>query len=313
MEKAIVLGATGAMGYALVHNLHSKGVKTYAYCRNLKKAKELFDDLKNVEVIEGDVRDSEQLDRAMKEVDVAFVSLNIPYQQWSKELLPLFEEVFKAAFATGTKVAVVDNIYSYSTNKQVITEDTSKEPATNKGKVRKALYLNMEAWMKRGLSIVIAHFPDFYGPHAENTMLQQTIQTALAGKRPQYLGPIDKEREFIYTFDGADALITLAMDETAYQQSWNITGIKPIKGEEIISILQRLTGNTKKPFVIRTRMIRFLGFFSPFMRELTEMMILTENPVFLDGTKFEQAFGPRVKTSFDQGLRQVISQMKKQT
>ncbi|TWI57847.1 nucleoside-diphosphate-sugar epimerase [Halalkalibacter nanhaiisediminis] len=313
MEKAIVLGATGAMGYALVHRLQSSGVKTYAYCRHLNRAKELFGDLNHVEVIEGDVRDTIRLEQAMKEVDITFVSLNIPYQKWSRELLPLFEEVFKVAFATKTKVAVVDNIYSYKTNEQLITEDTPREPETNKGKLRKELYLNMQAWMKKGLSIVIAHFPDFYGPHADNTMLQQTIQTALAGKRPLYLGPMNKKREFIYTFDGADALITLAMDETAYQQSWNIPGTKPENGQEIISILQRLTGNTKKPFVVRKPMIRFLGFFSPFMRELTEMMDLTENPVFLDGTKYEQAFVPRVSTSFDEGLRQVIKQMQKPT
>ena len=44
-----------------------------------------------------------------------------------------------------------------------------------------------------------------------------------------------------------------------------------------------------------------------------EMMDLTENPVFLDGTKYEQAFGPRVSTFFDEGLRQVIKQMQKPT
>lgn len=306
MKKAAVVGATGAMGYALVSELQQQGVEVLAFCRNVQKADRLFQGMTNVAVVKGDVRDEKLLRQIFEMVDIAFISLNIPYQNWKDELLALFTDVFLAAQATGTKLAVVDNIYSYSMEAQWLTEETKREPVTKKGQLRKLLLQEAETWQNKGTEILIAHFSDFYGPYADNTILQQTITSMLRGKRPLFVGPINNKREFIYTLDGARALITLARHSDAYHQCWNIPGGELASGEEIISILRELTGNRKKPFVVSRQMIRFLGMFSGFMREVSEMMVLTEKPVYLSGAKYEEKIGPLPKTKLAVGLKAVV-------
>ena len=56
-------------------------------------------------------------------------------------------------------------------------------------------------------------------------------------------------------------------------------------------------------------MIQFLGLFSKDMREVVEMFYLNEEPVVLDGEKYERMIGPVPRTSYREGLRQTIEYM----
>ena len=56
-------------------------------------------------------------------------------------------------------------------------------------------------------------------------------------------------------------------------------------------------------------MIQFLGLFSANMREVVEMFYLNEEPVVLDGEKYERMMGPVPRTSYKEGLRQTIEYM----
>ena len=119
-------------------------------------------------------------------------------------------------------------------------------------------------------------------------MLGTTLLNVIQNKNSIFVGSQKVAREHIFTPDGAKALVTLALTEKAYFQSWNIPAYDTISGEEIIKMLRELTGYKKKVFTIRKRMIQLLGVFQPFMRELVEMFYLTEEPVVLDGSKYER-------------------------
>ena len=54
-------------------------------------------------------------------------------------------------------------------------------------------------------------------------------------------------------------------------------------------------------------MIRFLGVFSPFMKEYKEMFYLNEEPVVLSGEKYEREIGPVPKTPYKEGLEKTIN------
>ncbi|WP_368505089.1 hypothetical protein AB3N04_05430 [Alkalihalophilus sp. As8PL] len=47
--------------------------------------------------------------------------------------------------------------------------------------------------------------------------------------------------------------------------------------------------------------------FSPFMKEMVEMMYLTEQPVLLSGEKYESEVGSLPRTPSGQGIRETIS------
>ena len=129
-------------------------------------------------------------------------------------------------------------------------------------------------------------------------------------KKTRFVGNQNLAREYIFTPDGAKALVQLALTDDAYGEIWNIPGYSVITGEEIVSMLRDLTGYQKKVSTVSKNMIIFLGLFNKDMREVVEMFYLNEEPVVLNGAKYEGRIGPVPRTSYHEGLGQVIDFMK---
>ncbi|WP_028389854.1 SDR family NAD(P)-dependent oxidoreductase [Bacillus cihuensis] len=301
--KALVLGATGGMGNAIVYELLVRGVEVTAFARNIEKLNKLFKDQK-VRLVQGDVFNKEQVNRAVKNADVVFHSINIPYEQWEGQQPILMGNILDAVQKSGAKLAIVDNIYAYGRNPgTLVTETTRMSPHTKKGKIR----LELNSMVKEsGVPMLIAHFPDFYGPHAENTLLDYTFQAIANGKKARFVGNQMLPREFIYTPDGAKAICELAMQDRFEGGHWNIPGTSTITGKEIIELVRELTGYEKKVSTVSKNMIRLLGVFDPGMREMVEMFYLNEDPVVLDGGKYEREIGLIPMTPYKEGFQKTL-------
>lgn len=308
MKKALVLGASGGMGYSIVKELSSRGIEVRAFARTKSKLDKLFQDEENVTTFQGDIFQVQDIKDAAKGVDVIFQAANIPYPEWEEKLEMFMGNILEAAKVSGASLAIVDNIYAYGrSGGRKVQEDFPKNPHTIKGRIR----LNVEALVKNSdVKALIAHFPDFYGPNAENSILHFTLQGVVKNKRAMFVGNQKIKREFIFTPDGAKAIVNLALNENAYGQNWNIPGIGVISGKELVKIIRDMDNYEKGVSTITKNMIRFLGIFDPFMREVVEMFYLNEEPVVLDGTKYEQFIGELPRTSYREGLRQTLDYMK---
>lgn len=308
MKKALVLGASGGMGYALVCELISRGIDVIAFSRGKEKLERLYKSPSNVTIFSGNALNKDDLMEAADGVDVMFHAVSFPYQEWDNKHLKCISMMLEVANIKEAKLALVDNIYAYGRqSKQMVTEDAKKEPHTKKGKIR----LAMENRLKdSSVPTLIVHMPDLYGPNAENTILHETLKNAVQNKKANFVGDTKVAREFLYTKDGAKAMVELALRQDAYNQNWNIPSAHPITGDELIGILHEVTGYEKKIRTVSKSMIRFLGIFSPFMKEMVEMMYLTENPVLLSGEKYQNEIGSLPRTSYSQGIQETISWMK---
>lgn len=308
MKKALVLGASGGMGYSIVKELLGRGIQVNAFARNKEKLEKLFSDEANVTIFPGDIFRLEDLDKAAQNVDIIYHSANIPYTEWAEKLSILMSNILQTAEKHTAKLAIVDNIYAYGrSNGTKVSETTAKNPHTKKGNIR----LQVEKQVKESnAQALIAHYPDFYGPNAENTILNYTLLNMLKDKKSSYVGNQKISREFIYTPDGAKAIVSLSLLDQSYGQSWNIPGYGVISGEEIIDIIKKITGYQKNVSTISKKMIWFLGLFDKQMREVVEMYYLNEEPVVLDGEKYENLLGKVPRTSYQEGLKQTIEYMK---
>ncbi|GKV54920.1 NAD-dependent dehydratase [Sporosarcina sp. NCCP-2222] len=303
MKKAIVLGASGGMGYSLVNELTGRGIAVVAFARNEAKLKSLFASNPLVTIHPGDVLDREAVYKAAAGVDTVFHSVSISYEQWNEKLPRIMKNVMNAS--TGRKLVVVDNVYAYGRQEgKRVSEETKKNPHTKKGKLRLALEQELK---ESEIPCIIAHFPDFYGPGAESTILHHTLKSVLLNKKAGYVGRLDIPREFIFTPDGAKALVELAMNESAYGQNWNIPGERLVTGNELVDMIRSLTGYDKKVSSVTKPMIRLAGLFNPFMREFLELSYLYENPFQLDGSKYEREIGALPRTPYEEGLRQTLA------
>jgi nucleoside-diphosphate-sugar epimerase len=307
MKKALVVGASGGIGYALVCELVSKGIEVVAFSRGREKLERLFKNKPDVAILSGDALNQDDMNSAAQGVDVLFHAVSFPYPEWDKTHLQCMEVMLKAAKIHAAKVALVDNIYAYGRQSGYpVPEDAPKKPHTKKGKIR----LAMENMLKEsGVPWLIVHMPDLYGPNAENTILHETLKNAVQNKKANFIGGTAVAREFLYTFDGAKATVELALRPNAYNQNWNIPAAHPITGDQLMGIIRELIGYQKGVRVVSKNMIRFLGIFSPFMKEVSEMMYLTESPVILSGEKYEKEIGQLPRTPYREGLQETIDWM----
>jgi nucleoside-diphosphate-sugar epimerase len=308
MTKALVLGASGGMGYSIVKELSSRGIDVTAFARTKSRLEELFGNDAKITIFSGDIFNVEDLQEAAKGVSIIFHAANIPYTEWEEKLALLMKNIITVTKAEDAKLAIVDNIYAYGRNPgQKVTEATLKKPHTKKGRIR----LHVEGLVRdSGVHSLIAHFPDFYGPNAENTILHYTLKNVVRNKKAGFVGDQAIAREFIFTPDGAKAIVNLALKEEAYGQNWNIPGYDVITGQELIETIRKVTGFTKGVSTISKNMIRFLGLFNANMREVVEMFYLNEDPVVLNGEKYERLIGSVPRTSYHEGLKQTIDYMK---
>jgi len=311
MKKALVLGASGGMGYAIVMELAARGIETIAFARNREKMERLFAGVKGVSITAGDVFRLEEIVSAGAGAEVIFHAVNVPYQEWEARQPELMGNVLAAAQKLGARLAVVDNIYAYGRSRGAkMTEDTGKHPHTKKGRIRQELERKALAANQDGVPVLVAHFPDFYGPHAENTLIHYTLQGMMTGKRAYFVGDLSIKREYIYTPDGAKAIVELALRDEAYGQCWNIPGTDVIAGTELVGLMQESLGSAGKVGSVGKGMITLMGLFDKGMREFREMMYLLEEPVVLSGEKYERLIGPLPRTPYRDGIAQTVQFMR---
>ena len=268
----------------------------------------LYNNEPKVSIFVGDVLNEYQLNEAVSGVDVIFHAASFPYQEWEEKHVKCIDLLIQIASKHHAKLALVDNIYAYGRQKEnPVLENALKNPHTKKGKIR----LEMEKrLMNSEVPSLIVHLPDLYGPNANTTIFSGVLQSVVQRKNAYFVGDMTLPREYIHTFDAAKAMVDLALREDTFNQNWNIPSTHPITGQELLSLIREIDGYEKNFKSVKRGMIRFLSIFSPFMRELLEMIYLTEEPLLLSGDKYEKAVGPLPKTPYQEGLKETIQWMK---
>ncbi|MCR2806875.1 NAD-dependent epimerase/dehydratase family protein [Paenibacillus soyae] len=316
MNKAIVIGATGGTGAVIVSELVKRGVPTIAFGRSRQKLEELASQLGNPSYLLlaiGDAFRTDDITAAAEDADVLFHCANVPYNEMATKLIPLGESIMEAADRLSLKVVVIDGIYPYGRRQmERVTEDHPKQPHTKKGKVRLAFeqMIFSSRWSKARPMIV--RLPDYYGPTANQaSYLGGTLEAIAAGKMAFFVGNMKTPREYVYLPDAAIMIAELAGREQAYGQNWNIPGSDIISGREIVRIAQQASGMNKPVIALGKVGLSLLGLFVPVMKEVVEMLYLTEEPLRLSGEKYRRHIGAIPATRPEVGIAATIRELQK--
>ncbi|KZE81122.1 epimerase [Paenibacillus elgii] len=316
LKKAIVVGATGGTGASVTEELVRRGIRTVAFGRSRGKLEQLKANLGNphhLTIAVGDAFRTNDIVMASEGADVLFHCANVPYHEMVSKLIPLGESVMEAANRLGLKVVVIDGIYPYGRRKMDrATEDHPKQPHTRKGKIRLAYeeMLFEARWSQA--KVMIVRLPDYYGPTANGaSYLGSTLEAIAAGKMAFFIGNMRVPREYVYLPDAAFMIAELAARNEAYGENWHIPGAGLISGREIVRIARQASGSSKPVISLGRGGLSLLGMAVPVMKEVVEMLYLTEEPLVLSGDKYKRLIGPVRATSFEEGITNTMHALKK--
>ncbi len=242
---------------------------------------------------------------AAAEIDTIVYLVGVNY--WQFELHPrLMRQTLDGAIAAGVKrLTLIGTVYPYGRPQtRPVREDHPRDPHTFKGRMRKAqedLLLASHADGK--IQAAVLRLPDFYGPGVDKSFLHSAFTAAVTGGSANMVGPLNMPHEFVFVPDVGPVAARLMSTPNAYGRVWHLAGAGVTTQQAIVEEIERQTGHRLRVRVAGKIMLRLLGLFNPFMREMVEMHYLLTDPVLMDDTALQDLLGAIHKTPYSDGVR----------
>jgi nucleoside-diphosphate-sugar epimerase len=313
MRKVAIFGAAGAVGRNLGPELERRGIPFRAVGRTHSKLAEAFGGLRQAELVAADLSDPGGAAQAASGADTVIYAVGAPYTAFHLHPKLMRVAVDAAAAAGVERLVLISSVYSYGVPQtQKVAETHPRVPVSVKGQMRKEQEdIALAAHGRGALNTMVVRLPDFYGPHADQSLANPIFRAALAGKTANWLGPAGTPHEFVFVPDAAPVILELASRDDCYGEAWNFAGPGEISALGFIQKVYQAAGREPKFRSAGRGMLRILGWFNPLMRELPEMLYLQETPVLLDDEKLIRKLGEVRKTSYDEGIRLTLDWMRR--
>jgi nucleoside-diphosphate-sugar epimerase len=302
-----ILGANGTISSILAKELTAYTQHIRLVSRNPKKVNATD------ELYPADLSDGKAVEKAIEGSEVVYLMVGFDYdiKVWQDKWPKLMRATIDACIKHGAKLVFFDNVYMYDKNAiPHMTEDSPLNPPSKKGLVRKSIADMLLAAVKAGeLKALIARSADFYGPQNEKSFLIEVVYKNLKkGKNASWFVDVDKKHSFTYAPDAAKATAVLGNTADAYNEVWHLpTDRAAITGRQISQLFMDEMKVNKKISAMPMWLIKVVGLFIPFMREMPEMMYQYDQDYVFDSTKFEKRFNFK-PTTYAEGVRQTILQ-----
>ena len=309
MSKVALFGAAGVIGQSIASSLRSKGRPYRVVGRTEASLREAFGTDPLAEIVTWNPDSPASVLAAAKGIETLIYTVGVNY--WQFELHPeLMRKTIDGAVAAGVKnIILISTVYPYGMARaNPVREDHPREPHTFKGRMRKAQEeLLMQAHGDGRINATVLRLPDFYGPGVEASLLHSAAQAAVNGGTANMVGPIDRPHEFVFVPDVGPVVARLVDTPAAFGKVWNFAGAGVTTQRELVAEMERQTGNKLRLRVAGKMMLRLIGLFNPFMREMVEMNYLMTDPLIMDDSALQQLIGPIRKTSYVEGVRQTLA------
>jgi nucleoside-diphosphate-sugar epimerase len=259
------------------------------------------------EVVSADLSDKDETERAVAGSKVVFLLVGLKYdlRVWTQLWPRIMSNTIEACKRANARLIFFDNVYMYGWVAGAMTEDTPFDPVSKKGEIRARIASTlMNEWKSGNLTAMIARAADFYGPDARTGIPNAMVFEPMTKKQKAMCLVNDSfTHSYTYTPDAAQALITLAESESAWNQTWHLpTAPNPLTGKEFITQAAGAMGAAPNYRVLGPLMIRIFGWFNPVVGEVYEMLYQNDSPYLFDSSKYAQAFG-FAGTSYSEGIR----------
>ena len=283
-ELHVVLGATGAIGTAVVAELTARGHRVRAVSRSAS----------GPDALRADITTADGATAACAGAAVVYQCAQPAYGRWVAEFPDLTRTVLTGVEKAGARLVMADNLYVYGPVDGPMTEDLPYAATNPKGQARATVDNMILAAHREGrVRATLGRASDLYGPGGVNTVLGPTVfAAAVAGKTARWIGDLDQPHTVSYLPDIAAGLVTLGEHPRADGRAWHLPVEPPVTGREFLARVWAAAGGTPKIAGLGRGMQRLIGLFNPMLRELGETWYQRDRAFVVDDAAFRDAFGP---------------------
>ncbi|MFM7358939.1 MAG: NAD-dependent dehydratase [Sediminibacterium sp.] len=250
---------------------------------------------------------------AVEGTEVAYLTIGFPYSTkiWRENWPLVMKNVTTACLRHGVRLVFFDNIYAVSPNHlNPITESSPLQPCSKKGEIRaEVIRIMMEAVEKKGMMGLIARSADFLTLEENKGMIKPLLYDRMKkNQRAQWICNARVIHNFSYLPDLGKGTALLGTSPAVMQQVWNLpTDPTPMTGADWIRLMAEEMHASEKYTTISAGMIKLLGLFVPYMRELVEMLYQYDRDYFFDSSKFNSHFN-FIPTSPGDAIREMLNE-----
>ena len=308
VSNIALFGASGAIGQSIAAALRAQQRPYRVVGRSEKSLFHTFGADPLADIMTWNPDDPSSVRAAAHGVDTLIYMVGVNYCEFAQHPR-LMQQTLDGAIAAGVKrIVLIGTVYPYGRPQTTpVREDHPRTPNSFKGRMRKAQEdMLLEAHAAGKIEATVLRLPDFYGPGVDKSLLHAAFQAAINGGVADMVGPIDKPHEFVFVPDVGPVVARLADTPEAYGRCWHLAGAGVTSQRAIVNEIERQTGKPLHLRVAGKTMLRVLGLFKPFIREMVEMHYLLTKPVLMDDTALQELIGPISKTSHEDGVRQCL-------
>lgn len=300
---AVVLGARGGIGSAVLAELVRLGIPARAVGRSIRPEQVPA----GVATLAADVSTADGAAAAVRGAAVVYHCVQPPYTRWTQEFPALNRAVVDAVAAAGAKLVFADNLYRYGPAGRPLAEDLPFAATDPKGRLRAAMATQLLAAHEAGrLRVTLGLASDYFGPSGVDSGLGAAFFGRLvAGKKAQWIGRLDQPHAASYLPDVGRGLVTLGRRDEADGRAWHLPAAAPT-GRELLRLTGEALGRPATAQVAPRALLRAVGVVRPMFRELAHVAYQWERPWVVDSTAYERAFGPAGATPLPEAVGETV-------
>ncbi|MEC5215497.1 nucleoside-diphosphate-sugar epimerase [Actimicrobium sp. GrIS 1.19] len=309
MSRIALFGAAGAIGRSVAAAISASGHSYRVVGRSEASLRQAFGTDPLAEIVTWNPDSPASVEAAAAGIETLIYLVGVNYTQFG--LHPeIMRKTLAGAIAAGVKnILLIGTVYPYGrAQSRPVREDHPRAPHTFKGRMRKEQEdLLMQAHADGRIRATVLRLPDFYGPGVEASLLHGAANAAVQGGAADMIGPLDVPHQFVFVPDVGPIVARLIDTPAAFGKIWHFAGSGVTTQRELVSEMERQTGRKLKLRVVGKTLLRVIGWFNPFMREMVEMHYLISDPLIMDDAALQQLIGPLHSTPYAQGIRQTLA------
>ncbi|MBD8621006.1 NAD-dependent epimerase/dehydratase family protein [Sphingomonas sp. CFBP 13728] len=288
MTQQITVFGYGAVGRPIVEKLVARGDRVRIATRRLPANLPA-----NVEHMPCDVLDAADVRAALAGAAQAVLAVGFAYDSrlWRTVWPRAMTNMVEGCAVAGARLVFIDNLYQLGPQ---TTPRTEEMPLTKVGEKPVILAEVTRIWQSaRGrVHVAALRCTDFYGPGVTVSHLGALAIGEIAkGKPAQMLVPTDTPHDFAYVPDIARATVLLldAPDED-FDQVWNMPCAPTRTPRALLAMAAAARGYTLRVWGVPLALLRPLGLFYRFAKEVADVGFTWDRSYVVDGGKFARRF-----------------------